>query len=133
MGYSSARCVGASCRANGTSPDSEWLGWIIDTRYRWSTSPVMKMPHLSISELLGVSTFVVTLAALNYFSERRGYRRKAGLVRAGLGTKRCARCEGDLGVWEGRFDRGDVHFNPGSYLPRISVSCTRCHAEQIFY
>jgi hypothetical protein len=83
--------------------------------------------------IFGVAAFTAILAVLHHLFERREYRRKAALVRADLGTRRCSRCDGDLGAWGGRFERGDIHFNPGSYLPRISVSCDRCHAQQVFY
>jgi hypothetical protein len=84
-------------------------------------------------DVVGVAAITAILAALHHLFERREYGRKAGLVRAALGTKRCTRCDGDLRAWDGRIERGDIHFNPGSYLPRISVSCDRCLTHQIFY
>jgi hypothetical protein len=86
--------------------------------------------HVGFRRVAAISAI---LAALHHLFERREYRRKSAFVRAVLGTKRCSRCDGDLGAWDGRFERGDIYFNPGSYLPRISVSCGRCLAHQIFY
>jgi hypothetical protein len=75
----------------------------------------------------------VTLFCLEFWHRRREYRRKAGLVRSALLGTRCARCGGSLDEWDGRFHPGDVHFNPGSYLPKIATRCARCDAEQVFY
>lgn len=91
------------------------------------------MRPISSWDILGIVTISTVIAALNHLHKRREYHRKAALVRASLGGKRCHRCDGDLGAWDGRFERGDAHFNPGGYLPRISVSCERCHAKQVFY
>jgi hypothetical protein len=91
------------------------------------------MQRYGVRDIVGVAAITAILAALHHLFERREYRRKAALVRAGLGTKRCSRCDGDLSAWDGVFERGDIHFNPGSYLPRISVSCYRCNAQQVFY
>ena len=91
------------------------------------------MRRFGTRDFLVVATISAILGAFQYLFSRREYRRKAALVRAGLGTKSCSRCGGDLGTWDGRFGRGDIHFNPGGYLPRISVSCDRCHARQDFY
>lgn len=91
------------------------------------------MRRYSLRDILGIAAISAVVAALNHLYERRSYRQKAALVRASLSTKQCTRCCGALGAWSGRFERGDIHFNPGSYLPRISVSCGRCHAQQVFY
>jgi hypothetical protein len=82
-----------------------------------------------------LASFVVVAAAvgLSFFYERRAQRRKAELVRRNLGVKRCARCNGVLGAWDGRFHPGDAHFNPGGYLPKVIVLCAQCCAEQQFY
>lgn len=71
--------------------------------------------------------------ALHLAFERREYRRKGGLVSVGLASERCPYCDGPLSDWDGRFEPGDVHFNPGSYFPRISVACARCHRPNVFY
>ena len=86
------------------------------------------MRRFGTRDTLGVATISAILGALHVFFERREYRRKAALVRAGLVTKRCSRCDGDLAAWDGRFGRGVT-----IYLPRISTSCFRCHAQQVFY
>jgi hypothetical protein len=71
--------------------------------------------------------------ALEQWSNRHGYRRKAAIVHAKLASQRCRRCGGALDYWDGQFLRGDAHFNPGGYVPMVRLSCTNCHAEQVFY
>ena len=73
------------------------------------------------------------LFALERWHERRDCRRKAALVRPKLASQRCRRCGGTLGDWDGRFDRGDIHFYEGGYVPRVRARCTTCQVEQVFY
>jgi hypothetical protein len=93
---------------------------------------VIRFPH-DPWEVLGVLAIAALLLALHLAFERREYLRKAGLVRVSLASERCPQCDGPVSDWDGRFERGDVHFNPGSYSPRISVACARCHRPKVFY
>jgi hypothetical protein len=69
---------------------------------------------------------------IQYF-ERRERRRESELVRSILAVKRCERCGGKLGEWDGRYHHGDVHFYDGGYLSRVIVRCLGCSAKQVFY
>jgi hypothetical protein len=85
-------------------------------------------PHYAAFVVAGTALFV-----LDRWHERRDCRRKAVIVRPKLASQRCRRCGGSLGDWDGQFLPGDVHFCPGGYVPKVSVPCTTCRAEQVFY
>lgn len=94
------------------------------------------LPPLDWQHLPHYAAFLVPIAAflaLETWSERRDYRRKSMAVRSKLDSQACKRCGGPLGAWEGRFHHGDVHFQPGGYVPRVIVTCTTCRSDQVFY
>lgn len=70
---------------------------------------------------------------LNEFYERRQYDRQAALVRSMLATEHCSRCGGKLEDWDGIFHPGDIHFNPGGYIPKLTIQCVDCHSANNLY
>ncbi len=81
----------------------------------------------------GLAVFIIALVVLQVWSERREHRRKAAAIRPKLANQRCRRCGGTWADWDEKFLPGDIHFNPGGYVPRVVVRCASCGAEQVFY
>jgi hypothetical protein len=96
---------------------------------------VSTWPQELVKKYFSLTWFAIafTLFCIGAYQAPKEKRRKAGLVRSNLAAERCARCGGTLGAWDGQYHPGDVHFNPGSWLPKVSVRCVDCHAEQVFY
>lgn len=65
--------------------------------------------------------------------ERSQYLRKAEIVRKKIVTLKCAACGSELAEWDGVFHSGDIHFNPGGYLPLLLVPCKSCHTLNKIY
>lgn len=93
--------------------------------------PPLDAEHVPI--YAAVAVIATLLLWLDSAFKRREYRRKAELVRLALKNQQCPHCSAALWEWDGRFLKGDVHFNPGSYLPKVTTCCTACGTNNHFY
>lgn len=70
--------------------------------------------------------------AYTYYERRRNLR-NAEIVRTKIVTQKCAACGSELADWDGVFHSGDIHFNPGGYLPLLIVPCKSCQTLNYLY
>jgi len=125
---------------HGRWPVWKWVKWVVATTIISSIASAIyhvatTWPQDRIKKYIAISWFAFnfTLFCIGAYLAPKEKRRKAAAVRSNLGAERCARCGAMLGEWDGQYHPGDVHFNPGSYLPKVSVRCVSCHAERVFY